>query len=289
MNFRLFRGMTDSQKSIFFSLPFVFSLILIPAYLVQILNIYGVLSINTDLVKQNNSEYSIRDVEEFDDKYAVLKPTEMIEVEADEDGFLVSVQAYPMDNMVKMSRGTKSVTVTYPSFVSTEVVDDESDTTKLEVSFDDYAVEANAFDTICNIYKTDYGYKFTFPEEDGFNISVKELPEIRETNEGTYEVSNRVKYFAMKDTAVLIFNLDKHQAGAYMVGADGVLLKSVDDYKSVGFDEMNLLFVTFSMAFLVLALYYVMRQIDFNFKLFWLNYLGVVGMGAVGLISVILL
>ena len=122
MNYRLLRSMSRTGKTIFFSIPFIFSLILIPAYLIQILNIYGVLSINTDLVLKNNSAYSIRDVEDFDKNYAILKPTESMEVSADKDGLLVSVQAYPMDNMVKLSRGTKSITVSYPSFVSTEVI-----------------------------------------------------------------------------------------------------------------------------------------------------------------------
>lgn len=289
MNYRLLRGMSRTGKTIFFSIPFIFSLILIPAYLIQILNIYGVLSINTDLVLKNNSAYSIRDVEDFDKNYAILKPTESMEVSADKDGLLVSVQAYPMDNMVKLSRGTKSITVLYPSFVSTEVIDDKSDVTKLKIAYDDSEFEVNAFDTICSIYKTDYGYQLTFPNREGFSISVKEMPEIKETGEGVYEISNRVKYFAPKGSEVLIFDLDNHPAGGYMIDAEGVLLKSLNDYKSVGFNFETLLLSFISMFFLTFVLDYVMQKIGFQFKFYWLNYVGTCLVGVVVIIGHILL
>lgn len=289
MDFRFFKYMTTSHKEILFSLPFVFSLLLIPAYLIQVLNIFGVLSINTDLALKFNSVYSIRDVEDFDGNYAILKPTETMEVEVDDDGFLASVQVYPMDNVVKVSRGTKSITVTYPSFISTEVIDDESDVTHLKVAFDDFELEVNAFDTVCNIYKTDYRYKIVFPDKEGFNVSVKEMPEIKEISEGIYELSNRVKYFAPKGNEVLVFNLDGHPKGGYMIESSGVLLKSVDDYKPLGFDMRTLLLSFISLFFLVFVLDYVMRKIEFDFSFHWLNYLGTVLYGLVVAVAFILL
>lgn len=289
MNYRLLRNMSRTGKTIFFSIPFIFSLILIPAYLIQILNIYSVLSINTDLVLKNNSAYSIRDVEDFDKNYAILKPTESMDVSAEEDGFLASVQAYPMDNIVKLSRGTKSVTVTYPSFVSTEVIDVESDVTRLRIAYDDSEFEVDAFDTICNIYKTDYGYQLTFPNREGFSISVKEMPEIKEIGEGVYELSNRVKYYAPKGNEVLIFDLDGHSEGGYMVDAEGVLLKSFNDYKSVGFDMGTLVLSFLSMFFLTLVLDYVMGKIGFQYRFYWMNYIGTGLVGVVVIVGHILL